>query len=282
MRIVQPAIPQKEKWGSRYRARNFADFLQLTQAGRGNGIHTVIWPETAAAFFLEDIPEARQAIARALPEGGVLITGAPRRDTAAGTIHNSGLVLDADGEVIEAYDKSHLVPFGEYVPLRSVLPVEKVAHGMSDYTPGPGPRTIHIPGVPPVSILICYEAVFPGQVVNDVQRPKWMLNLTNDAWYGRTAGPYQHLAIVRTRAVEEGLPMVRAASTGISAVYDSYGREMGRLALEQAGYLDFALPEPLEEGTVFSRTGNGLMILLVAAILGMLVVANNRLDSKQL
>jgi apolipoprotein N-acyltransferase len=180
------------------------------------------------------------------------------------------VAVDHDGNIRASYDKSHLVPFGEYVPLRGILPMQKITPGAIDFSAGPGPRTITLPGLPPFSPLICYEAIFPGAVVDPAHRPAWLLNITDDAWYGFTSGPFQHLAIARLRAIEEGLPLARAGDNGISAMFDPYGRVTARLALDDVGVLDVKLPEPLPP-TLYSRIGDipffAAMLLIVAALL---------------
>jgi apolipoprotein N-acyltransferase len=265
LRLVQAGVPQREKWERRYAERNFNRHLQLSLEDRPDWVSTVIWPETAAAFFLADAAPARQAIAAVTPPGGLLITGAPRRGEDPPGLRNSLLAIDGSGAVIAWYDKAHLVPFGEYVPFARWLPIEKIAQGGSGYVPGPGPRTLTLPGLPPVSPLICYEVIFPQKVTADASRPAWILNLTNDAWYGETAGPHQHLQHTRLRAIERGLPLVRAANTGVSAAFDAYGRELGRLGLNAAGTLDVRLPPPLETPPLFARWGAapaGVLLLL--------------------
>jgi apolipoprotein N-acyltransferase len=176
-------------------------------------------------------------------------------------VFNSLAVVDHSGSIIGSYDKFHLVPFGEYMPLRNVLPLEPVAAGAIDFSAGPGPRTLRLPGLPSVSPLICYEAIFPAAVSERSNRPDWLLNVTNDGWYGKTAGPHQHLAIARVRAVEEGLPMVRAANTGISAIIDSSGRFTGYLGLGREGVLDGSLPVAIES-TFYARFGDLFFLLL--------------------
>ena len=159
---------------------------------------------------------------------------------------NSLHAIDASGSLSATYDKQHLVPFGEYMPLRSIMSFAKLTHGNVDFSAGPGAQTLTVPGLPSFSPLICYEAIFPGQVTAGDSRPGWLLNITNDGWFGNTAGPYQHLQAARLRAVEEGLPLVRAANTGISAVVDPLGRYVGRLALGTEGVLQATLPKALE------------------------------------
>jgi apolipoprotein N-acyltransferase len=177
--------------------------------------------------------------------------------------------LNADGDVVAHYDKTHLVPFGEYIPLRDVLPLKKITPGAIDLSAGQGPHTISLPRLPPFAAAICYEAIFPGAIVDEQERPDWILNLTNDAWYGRSSGPFQHLASVRTRAVEEGLPIVRVANNGISAVIDAVGRVRARINLDTIGYADVVLPAA-GETTLYSRAGD--WSLLVLLLLGALPV----------
>jgi apolipoprotein N-acyltransferase len=177
---------------------------------------------------------------------------------------NSLFAIDELGDVAAVYDKRHLVPFGEYVPLRSILPLDKLTQGGSDFSPGDGARSMRLPGLPEVSVLICYEVIFPGRVVDAGSNAKWLLNITNDAWFGTSSGPYQHFAAARLRAVEEGLPLVRAANTGISAVVDSYGRVVAHLGLNRTGVIDAPLPKALEKRTPFARLGSwSLLILLI-------------------
>ncbi|MFN3077552.1 MAG: apolipoprotein N-acyltransferase, partial [Alphaproteobacteria bacterium] len=184
-------------------------------------------------------------------------------------VWNSLFVLDGGGDVIGVYDKTHLVPFGEYVPLRQFLPMPKITEGAVDFSAGDGPQTLTAPGLPPFSPLICYEAIFPGNVASRKDRPAWLLNITNDSWFGRSAGPYQHFASTRWRAVEEGLPMVRAAAGGISAVVDPYGRVVAELGLGRRGVLDTPLPEALS-APFFTRGGSVLpwLLALLSLIFG--------------
>ncbi len=170
------------------------------------------------------------------------------------------------GEVAAVYDKAHLVPFGEYMPLSGLLPVRLAAGGM-DFTAGPGPVALAVPGLPPFGALICYEVIFPG-AVTPAPRPAWLVNITNDAWFGHSAGPWQHLATARLRAVEEGLPLARAAQTGISALFDARGRRLGMLPLGQAGTLALDLPPPLAP-TPFARAGLILPLALALSCLGL-------------
>lgn len=276
IRMVQANIPQREKWRSTFRERNLQMHLTDSVADRPDWVRTILWPETAAAFLVENSDDYRAAMARyAVPEGGYLITGAPRRTKQPEALHNSIVAVDHHASVVATYDKAHLVPFGEYVPLGRYLPFGGVASGALDYSPGPGPRTIRLPGLPPLSPLICYEVIFPGAVTDPADRPEWLLNATNDAWYGRTAGPYQHLQHARLRAVEEGLPLVRPANTGVSIAFDAFGREIGRIPLETRGVLDFRLP-PAEPPTLFSKLGMTLPLVMLLALAATGLVVGRR------
>lgn len=273
LRMVQGDIPQQLKWDPALRDRNLARYLRLslTPSGPAGAPTDLIWPEAAVPVLFDQDAPRRRAAASVVPKGGLLLTGAIRT-TAQGVrpfrAWNSLEVIDSAARIVASYDKFHLVPFGEYLPLRPLLGwigLEAVAADRADFTPGPGPRTLTLPGLPPASPLICYEAIFPGAVTDPAHRPGWLLNVTNDAWFGTSAGPYQHFAIARLRAVEEGLPLVRAANTGISAVVDSYGRVTARLGLGREGVLDAALPAALRP-TPFARFGEGpLAVLLIVA-----------------
>lgn len=266
LRLVQPNIPQNLKW-----RRELVDHHLAKQIGMGAAPQLpapthVIWAEASAPLFLAEEPLRLKAIGRATPAGGVSIVGTLRRTPGGepGVLANSLLAIGPDGSIVGAYDKSHLVPFGEYMPLRDVVPLPAVAAGMADFAPGPGITTMRLPGLPPVSPLICYEVIFPGRVADDRDRPAWLLNLTNDGWYGQSAGPYQHFALARLRAVEEGLPLVRVANTGISGIIDGYGRVVAKLGLGVEGVLDGPLPPPLPAPTVFAHLGNGIAFALMA------------------
>ena len=211
-------------------------------------------------------PDWAKMAASIVPPGGLLLTGTPRRALDPPQVWNSMVALDGKGNVVGSFDKFHLVPFGEYVPMRSILPLDKITPGALDFSAGPGPRALRLTGLPPVGPLICYEAVFPGEVVNAANRPEWLLNLTNDAWYGQTAGPHQHLAITRLRAIEEGLPLIRVANTGVSALFDSYGREIARLGLNQQGVLDVRLPRPAPAPTLYAVYNDFTYLFLILLV----------------
>ncbi|MQP67018.1 apolipoprotein N-acyltransferase [Niveispirillum sp. SYP-B3756] len=283
LRVVQPNIPQTLKWDPNAKLNNVRQTINLSAADGWEKVSHIIWPETAIPYFLQapadgnDSAVLAQTVGRIAPAGGLLITGAPRVGKGAdGAEHyyNSLFALDAGGAITATFDKFHLVPFGEYLPLRDFLPagINAVAASASDFSPGPGPQTLTLPGLPSFSPLICYEVIFPGHVARTGEsRPHWLLNLTNDAWYGNSTGPYQHFTISAVRAVEEGVPMVRAANTGISGVVDAYGRVTARLGLGETGHLDAALPVAAPV-TPYARFGDGMLALLMALVAGLAVL----------
>jgi apolipoprotein N-acyltransferase len=289
LRLVQGNIAQHHKWQPDLRARWFERHLDLsTQPPPGlasgrpapDGAIYVIWPESATPYPLEQDAEARRLIGLAVPPDGLLLTGGERFDLASEPPRawNSLFVLDRSGTIVARYDKRDLVPFGEFLPFRDVLGslgLQNLTRGNFDFEPGPGRQTIALPGLPPFSPLICYEAIFPGGVVDRGARPAWLLNVTNDAWFGHSSGPYQHLAMARFRAIEEGLPLVRSANTGISAVVDPWGRVAASLDLGATGALDVALPSPLPEPPPFARFGLWPLVGM-AGLAGIVVLGAER------
>ena len=272
VRLVQPNIPQEAKWQPELEISHFATQIENSRLQNGTEPRVVVWPETAIPFQLFREPTIFTELARAVPPGGVLIAGTVRgeRDSDGRfRIFNSLIAVDDTGGVVAVYDKQHLVPFGEYVPLRGILPIEKLTSGSTDFSAGPGPRTVELAGLPPFSPLICYEAIFPTEVVADDGRPAWLLNITNDAWFGSSSGPYQHLAAARLRAVEQGLPLLRAANTGVSAVIDAKGVYVARLGLNRQGVIDASLPAALAP-TIYSRWGNWTLLLVACPVIAYL------------
>ncbi len=251
--LVQGDVAEGQKWSPLLARDIFERYLDLTVEGvrqAGPGRKVVIWPETASPYLLGDEPAARQAIAEATG-GNPALVGSVRFD-ARGRPRNTLYALEPDGTVAALYDKWHLVPFGEYQPDWFPLPIQIVPGG--GFAGGPGPRTLRVPGVPPFAPLICYEAIFSAEVVDEAARPDWIVNVTNDAWFGNSTGPRQHLAAVRMRAVEEGLPVLRAANTGISAAVDARGHELARIGLDRPGVLVVGLPGHLPP-TPYARLG---------------------------
>jgi len=274
LRIVQPSIPQTMKWEPAAAQRNFRLLLDLSSAPETRKLAAVVWPEAATPFLLGRDADHRGEIAAVAAGRGYVITGAVRTNpppNPVAQVWNSIEAVDGNREIVARYDKAHLVPFGEYMPLREVLPLQKITPGSLDYTAGPGPRTIELPGLPPFAPLICYEVIFPGAIVDEHDRPAWILNVTNDAWYGRTSGPYQHFAIARTRAVEEALPLVRVANNGVSGIVDGVGRVVARIDLDTVGYADLPLPADMLAPTPYSRGGDWILLALLC--LGLLPAA---------
>lgn len=276
LRIVQPNISQVAKWRDELRAQHLARHIRLSEQNGDGAARIVVWPESAVPYVLANEPVLLDAVARAVPAGGLVITGSlrttPQRTTPF-QIWNSLHAVDGRGEVVATYDKFHLVPFGEYVPFRRFINIPKITHGSIDFSAGPGPQTVALPGFPAMSPLVCYEVIFPGAVTDPNARPGWLLNVTNDGWFGVSSGPYQHFAAARLRAVEEGLPLVRAANTGISAVVDSHGRVTARLGLDREGVVDASLPVALAGPTPYARWGDwiGFVIIILMAAPGVLI-----------
>jgi apolipoprotein N-acyltransferase len=275
--LVQGNVAQDVKWDASQRLPIFQRYVSLTsEAARASAAAhpdqavLAIWPETASPFLLAQDPDAMRAAAQALPPGGLLLAGTVRAEWNGeggrlSALYNSLVALNPEAEVLGVFDKAHLVPFGEFMPFGGLLPIRIVTGGV-DFSAGPGPGVLPLPGgLPAPGPLICYEVIFSGAMVG-AERPAWLLNITNDAWFGISAGPFQHLAAARMRAVEEGLPMVRAAQTGISAVFDASGRQVARLGLGATGTLEAALPAALPP-TLFARGGLWIPIGLTALAL---------------
>ena len=267
LRLVQADISQADRFRPNLYEDQLREYLQLSTDKRPDDVKAVIWGEAAVPpLFLVNVSEqGRRVLSSAAPPGGMLITGADRgvREPAGDQIFNSMFVLTNAGEIAAYYDKTHLVPYGEYMPLRWLIPFDKLTGGIGDFAFGTGLKTLNVSGLPPFTPLICYEAIFSGAVTPlNGPRPQWLLNITNDAWFGVSWGPYQPFAAARLRAVEEGLPLVRVANTGISAVIDGYGRSLTSLALETKGVIDAPLPRPAAAFTLFGTLRNLIPLLL--------------------
>ncbi len=290
LRIVQPNIGQEQKWRES-NARNIFDTLKsLSMAptpeypeGIGGATH-VIWPESAVPFLIDESQFAKTELTPMLGGRTVLITGSIRRDpeTADGAgrkVHNSIIVFDGEAQPVARYDKWRLVPGGEFLPFESLLEplgFRRVVTVPGSFAAGPGPRTIAVPGAPSAAMLVCYEAIFPHDLIDSTQRPGFIVNVTNDGWFGRSTGPYQHLAQTRLRAIEQGLPVVRAANTGISAVIDPYGRYAKRLPLMAQGVIDSGLPVALAV-TLYGRWGDLTALFLVIILTAGAVIGRQQL-----
>ncbi|MHB2206874.1 apolipoprotein N-acyltransferase [Methylobacterium sp. CM6257] len=296
LRLVQPNLPQDAKFRPENRADIVDRYIELSQrpvaAGAPEPTH-IVWPESAFPFLIQRDPDALAKVAAGLKPGQHLITGAARAEEPLPgerlRFFNAIMVIGPDGRITDTYDKVHLVPFGEYLP--APLDAALRALGLRQFVAIPGgfsagtlaaQRILAVPGLPPVAATICYEAIFPhailpaGHAAPSPQPPGLILNVTNDAWFGDTPGPRQHLAQARLRAVEDGLPLVRDANTGISAVIDPHGRIVARTPLDQETWLDADLPERIVGGTLYGRFGDAAFALMLAACLGAAVIAGPR------
>lgn len=272
IRTVQPNVAQADKWRPESRAREIAQLLRLSREPGFDRLAAVVWPETAPPVIVEPQSPLLDVLAQAAPPNGYLLTGAARSlGRVEDGVWNALLAIDSRGAIVAHYDKVHLVPFGEYIPFhRQLAPVSGLI-GRGSFEAGDGFTTLSLPGLPPLSPVICYEAIFPGAVTGPGERPRWLLNVTNDGWFGLSSGPHQHLVSARLRAVEEGLPMIRAANTGISAVIDAHGQVLASLGMQREGIIDHALP-PARAATPYSRWGDGTLLLLIV-LLGLAMVA---------
>jgi len=284
LRIMQPDLQQDTKFNYAAKAEVMKKYLTLSDRASGpqstgiRDVNILIWPESAFPFFLTREADAMAQIADLLPKGTILITGSVRApDVPPGTritrAYNSIYVIDHDGTVLSVYDKLHLVPFGEFLPFQDWMErigLEQLTKIQGGFIPGARRRSMEIPHAPRMLPLICYEAIFPGDVAERADRPGWIVNLTNDGWFGISTGPYQHLQQARVRAIEQGLPLVRAANTGVSAVIDPMGRFVARLGLGLEGVLDASLPAAIAP-TVYSRTGD-VPIIIILAVAWLIVI----------
>jgi len=289
LRLMQPNLQQAQKFNYSAKTEVMARYLRLSNRATGpdsKGVHdatVLIWPEAAFPFFLTREPDALAQIAALIKPDTELITGAVRaaptepgqRITRA---YNSVYVIAGDGSIRGIYDKVHLVPFGEYLPFQRTLEslglqqLTKVAGG---FLAGERRRSLELPGAPKMLPLICYEAIFPGSAVPRDERPGWIVNVTNDGWFGISSGPYQHFQQARVLAIAEGLPLVRAANTGISGVIDPLGRVLRALPLGAVGVLDAELPRAIAP-TPYVTYGDYVLILFM--VVSLLMVGRRRLQ----
>lgn len=255
LRLVQANISQHQKWQPNRQLDSMKEQARLMLAPGKENITHFIWPETAVPYVLESDSPLSILLGKSLPKNSYLISGALR---AEGTqekwdIWNTLAVINPKGTVIGHYDKQRLVPFGEFQPLRPFVPDEWMTPvGEKDFAWSDQDALYAWAGLPPVRALICYEAIFTDMPMSSGYKPEWMLNITNDAWFGISSGPYQHFNMTRMRSVERGVPLVRVANTGITAVVDGVGRIIGKLPLGTHGILDAGLPVALEGNTIYT------------------------------
>ena len=285
IRIVQPSIPQQMKWKKEKLEQNLQTYVDMSQKDLPQDTDLVIWGETANPFVLSMEPEYFKVLFPAVPSNGFLITGSLdyMYDGQKWRPANTMQVIKNE-RIVAGYAKSHLVPFGEYIPFRSYLPtsLKPVTNVIADFVAGNGPATVKLPDIPPFGILICYEIIFPTQVIDPDHRPEWLITLTNDGWYGDSSGPRQHLVATRLRAVEEGLTIVRAANSGISALISKTGKILEQIPLNVIGTADIKLPLVSSVETPYSRYGNkttallGILILAVATAMHLIKIKPNK------
>ncbi len=286
LRLVQGNIKQDLKWNPAQKYRNFIKHVELSNALDKENIAAVIWSETAVPYAIDDGEELMRELQKAVPQNGVLITGAlrvayegaPLQSSATSpsqrtvqNVWNSVFTLNKNG-IANYYDKHHLVPFGEYIPFAKFLPfVEKITGGAEGFGEGGGPQTLDAEGFT-FSPLICYEVIFSDKIIDKTNRPDLLVNVTNDAWFGTSSGPFQHFDMAKMRAVEYGVPLARVANTGISAFIDPLGRVKNSTNLNQEGFIDVNLVNKLDE-TIFSRFNHLPLLLAVLTIAGFLLIS---------
>ena len=266
VRIVQPSIPQTMKWTKESAENNFNTYVDLSKTASDTKPDMIIWGETASPFRLDEDDFHRNVAAAMLPKGSVLLTGMISYQYNKGFYrpHNSLVVLNDKGEIEWYYHKTHLVPFGEYIPLREYLPdfIRPVANAIGQLGKGDGAKVWQREGLPSIGGVICYEIIFPYEIVDEKNRPDVIVNVTNDGWYGESSGPYQHWVAAKFRAIEEGITVVRSANNGLSGMINAYGEEKGVLKLNYSGISDIKLEKSLGEITTYSRYGNIISLIL--------------------
>jgi len=298
LRLVQANIKQDLKWNPEQKYRNLVKHIKLSNEVNNENIAAVIWSETAVPYSIDsDSNSLLEELQKAVPQNGVLITGALRteyrdmkiaspldvakqksvadsQDLQFENVWNSVFALNKNG-IVNYYDKHHLVPFGEYIPFAKFLPfVEKITGGGEGFGEGEGPKTLAVPDFA-FSPLICYESIFSSSIINKKNRPNLLVNVTNDAWFGASSGPFQHFDMSKMRAVEYGIPLARVANSGITAFIDPLGRVKNSIALNQEGFIDVNLVSEIDE-TIFSKFGYWPLFAVIILIAGFLLISGRR------
>ena len=285
VRLVQPSIPQTMKWSRDAVEKNFAQYIELSRAEGLENVDFVIWGETASPFNLAYDLEHRVMAQEAVPPKGYLLAGMLQdgydQNTGDYVLYNSLAAMDYWGQIHDIYGKNHLVPFGEYIPFRQYLPkwIKPVTNMIGQFAQGEKYQTIKLGKYAEFAPLICYEIIFSGQIVRKQNKPKWAVVLTNDGWYGISAGPYQHLVAAQMRAVEEGISVVRSANSGISAVINPYGIITSKIGLAERGYVDDVVHIGQSHSTLFGRFGN-FVPLAISVFLVLLSLILNKIAKK--
>ena len=280
VRVVQPNIAQAEKFLRGNEEDQVRKIVGLTRRAGFERVNLVVWPETALPWVIQPNSPVLPALIPAVPPGGYLLTGAMRAlERVQDGVWNSLLAVDSKGAVVAHYDKVHLVPLGEYIPFHKHLGPVSGAVGRGSFEEGQSFVTVSLAGLPPFSPIICYEVIFPAAVTGpgagSTARPHWLLNVTNDAWFGLSSGPYQHLTSARLRTIEEGLPMIRSANTGVSAVIDAYGNVLASLDMSREGIIDHVLP-PARAWTPYAKWGDAALLVLLVSLALSLVAGDRR------
>ena len=271
VRLVQPNISQSDKWRDENKLKIYEQLLALSSSESQTRPTVIVWPESSVPFLLDESAVGLARIGEMLGPGRTLVAGAIRREKTSSVMDRyftGVLAIDSDGKVTGHYDKWRLVPGGEFLPfawLLEPLGFSKIANLPESFTAGDGPHSLSVGKAGMAGPLVCYEAIFPDELVDASSRPQWLVNVTNDGWFGKSVGPYQHLAQARMRAIEQGLPLVRAANTGISAVIDPVGRFIASTQLGQEVVLDAGLPNSMSE-TIFARYGEVIGLLLMMLV----------------
>lgn len=264
VKIIQPNIEQTMKWDPALASKNFNGVLELTE--QGGSADLIVWPEAASTYHLNRSAAAVEAIQNVLPQNAQAIVGSARSEGDSYEdykIWNSIYVLSKN-KIEGRYDKQHLVPFGEYVPFSEVLPLDKITPGRVDFSRGEGGRQLSAAGLNLLPLL-CYEVIFTNYGFS-AQRPDAIVTITNDAWFGNSTGPYQHLAMARMRAIEQGVPVLRAANTGVSAIVDSFGGIKSKVELNQSGFIISAIPDRLLDKTLYNSSGFlGIFLIILSS-----------------
>lgn len=269
LRLVQGNIQQDLKWDAQQKYQNFLKHITLTNSKDLNLVKMVIWSETAVPYAIDDNGDLLDKLKLATPDEGALVTGAVRvnysKSDEIESVWNSVFAIEKSG-VVGYYDKHHLVPFGEYVPLQKYFPfISKITDGAIGFSEGEGPKTVKTSSLS-FSPLLCYEVIFPDKIIDKKNRPDLLINLTNDAWFGKSSGPYQHFDMAKMRAVEYGISLARVANTGITAFFDPFGRVVKKIDLNEEGIIDVSFIQKLKP-TIYSKYGFYPLILLVLALL---------------
>ena len=275
LRLIQANIAQPHKWNPKLQMQGLQQHIDLMHSPGLETVTHIIWPETAVPYVFQENSPLSHMLGEAIPEGKILLTGSLRaegQDFATALLWNSLMAIDHNGHILGTYDKAHLVPFGEFQPIRPYVPKEWMTPvGDKDFSWGKASQVLNWKDTPPLLPLICYEAIFPEMAQGEGGRPAWLLNVTNDAWFGLSTGPHQHFEMARMRAVEQGIPLVRAANTGISAVIDPYGRITAYLPLGTQGILDAELPQAIENATVYATYHRLLLPISVLILLSLAI-----------